>query len=298
HLWTLSSMLRRPRRPALDDMAWTVPAVDGPPLCGLWQAGPDRSVAVIILHGLGGRPRSGVCVQAAAAVARRGWSSLRLAVRTHPEHGPDYRYDHLAQDIHSALESPQLTGFKSVVLWGFSVGGAAAVRIATAPPHPAIRAVVAVCPPMDDTACEAALRRPTNRVYKAMILRKLTAIHARDARHFGRRAPPSAASWAPGVRAWERIVSSTSRPPMPRPTSPVRVPTLVVASLVDPLVPFDSMRAALPDGVELRVGEGGHVYFRPNLDLGEQGERGLMPQVVAWLKREAVPGLMGSGVDS
>jgi predicted alpha/beta-fold hydrolase len=67
----------------------------------------------------------------------------------------------------------------------------------------------------------------------------------------------------------------------------LRVPSLVVASRHDPLVPAETVRPALeaasPALSVSWVEAGGHVYFPKTLDLGQAGPLGLEAQVVSWL---------------
>ncbi|MCM2270631.1 MAG: hypothetical protein NDJ75_11060, partial [Thermoanaerobaculia bacterium] len=67
----------------------------------------------------------------------------------------------------------------------------------------------------------------------------------------------------------------------------IRVPTWIVASAGDPLVPAASVRPALrgvSSSTEVTwTPRGGHVGFPPGLDLGRGGRRGLPGQLAAWL---------------
>lgn len=285
HLWTIGPQLLRRPRLIVAERPWATD--DGGPvrLSGSLVEVPEATGLAVILHGLGGRPTSRCCVDAAAALARQGLSSLRLAARCDPRQGPDYRYDHLATDLRRALATPACRDAPDVYVLGFSVGGAAAVRIATDPPSPRLRAVAAVSPPIDDRACEAALQWPSNALYRRFMIRRLTAIHRAGAAEHGYPAPGPEALSARGVREWERIVSGSQRPPIERPRRPVQVPTLIVASREDPLVPAASIEASAPDGATLRWGRGGHIYFNPRLDLGFGPARGLSAQIAGFFDR-------------
>ena len=65
------------------------------------------------------------------------------------------------------------------------------------------------------------------------------------------------------------------------------VPSLIVASRHDPLVPVTTVEPALADASEALsvrwVEPGGHVYFPRRLDLGQPGGLGLERQVLRWL---------------
>ena len=70
----------------------------------------------------------------------------------------------------------------------------------------------------------------------------------------------------------------------------LRVPSLVVASQNDPLVPPETVIPALAEAPgDLSVAwvePGGHVYFPRTLDLGQPGPLGLEQQVIRWLSRQ------------
>jgi predicted alpha/beta-fold hydrolase len=67
----------------------------------------------------------------------------------------------------------------------------------------------------------------------------------------------------------------------------LQIPSLVVASRNDPLVPADTVIPALADASRALsvawVGSGGHVYFPKTLDLGQPGPLGLEQQTIRWL---------------
>ena len=69
----------------------------------------------------------------------------------------------------------------------------------------------------------------------------------------------------------------------------LRIPSLVVASRHDPLVPADTVVPALAGASNALsvawVENGGHVYFPKKLDLGQPGPPGLENQVIRWLSR-------------
>ncbi|HEY0782862.1 MAG TPA: hypothetical protein VGE98_10425, partial [Thermoanaerobaculia bacterium] len=72
--------------------------------------------------------------------------------------------------------------------------------------------------------------------------------------------------------------------------SRLRVPSLLLNSSSDPMVPATSVRPALPaEAPRLTVrfvDGGGHVGFQRTLDLGLGGPPGLDAQVLAWLRAQ------------
>ena len=72
------------------------------------------------------------------------------------------------------------------------------------------------------------------------------------------------------------------------------VPSLLVATVYDPIIPAYTLRPAIGDASDALtvrwVERGGHVYFRSDLDLGFGGALGLEPQVLQWLAAQEPPG--------
>jgi len=67
------------------------------------------------------------------------------------------------------------------------------------------------------------------------------------------------------------------------------IPSLVVASLNDPLIPPHTLLAAASASPALTMRwmkKGGHLYFPAETDLGFGGRLGLEHQVVSWLSRQ------------
>ena len=70
----------------------------------------------------------------------------------------------------------------------------------------------------------------------------------------------------------------------------LRIPSLIVASRHDPLVPAETVIPAIAGASRalstLWVEPGGHVYFSKRLDLGQPAPLGLEHQVIRWLGKQ------------
>jgi len=70
----------------------------------------------------------------------------------------------------------------------------------------------------------------------------------------------------------------------------LRIPSLVVQSRHDPLVPPETVIPAIAGASHalstIWVEPGGHIYFPKRLDLGQPCPPGLENQVIGWLKQQ------------
>src|SRR5581483_6026434 len=186
-------------------------------------------------------------------------------------------------------------------LLGYSVGGHLALRAAIEQIVPRLRAAAAICPPLDLMAGAVAFDEPRRWLYRRYVFAGMNRGYAAVAA----RRPVAVL-----VAAVKRTRSAFERDELtviPRfgfasardyylraGVAPVidqlAVPSLVVASLHDPVVPPHTLRAAVADAsaaLKLRwVDGGGHIFFPPRVDLGFGGPPGVEHQVVNWLSRQ------------
>ncbi len=270
---------------------------------------------VLLVHGLGGSAESFYLRRAAQAALDRGWASLRFNLRGADMEGEDFYHAGLSGDLHAALASPEVAGYRPVYAVGFSLGGNPVLRMAAEGADPRLAAVAAVSPPLDLGACAEAFDRPGRALYRSYLLSGLKQMYAAVA---ARRPVPLP---VPEVRRIRRIQEWDDRLVAPRhgfadardyyrrmSAGPLlgrlRVPALVVAAEDDPLVPPEVLRpslAAAPPHLETRWISGvGHLGFSERVDLGvaravdANGKRGdsdakggglggLEAQVLDWL---------------
>ena len=267
-------------------------------LTGLLSEVVGSETIVLIVHGLSGNAMSPYCASAAQAAAQAGFSSLRLSLRGADYSGEDILHGGITQDLWAALAAPEVTHYKHVLLLGYSVGGHIALRAAIEQADPRLRAVAAICPPLDLYHATVAFDHPARRPYRLHIFRSLDKAYAVTAGRGRARIPPAVVARARscrerdsltvvirfGFRSAEDYYERESVAPR---LHGLRIPSLVVMSRHDPLVPAATVIPAIAGASRalstIWVEPGGHVYFPKRLDLGQPGRLGLEHQVIRWL---------------
>ncbi len=312
HFWTVASYLRdvagNPRPPesvafetSLTDPDSGVQTVTG----RLHETGGDS--LVVVLHGIAGCCESGYVRRAAAAAARAGLSSLRLNLRGSDGTGNDFFHAGLTDDLHAVLRSAALADYRSLHVFGYSLGGHVALRAATEDPDPRLASVAAVCSPLDLSSCAAAFDLPASRLYRRRILDQLVRSYARVAGEVGsprlgevELTPLERVRQVRGLREFDGLTvvrrfgfedvedyyrSMSVGPVLDR----LRVPALLVAAISDPLVPISTLEPFVetpPPRLSVKLLErGGHVGFPTDTHLGQEAPVGVEPQVVEWLRK-------------
>ncbi len=303
HFWTLWPRLRGVLRPAPPPPSrhWRTqlwdPRIGELTLSGRLHESGGREL-LLLVHGLGGSHRSPYMVAAARAAAARGLACLRLDLRGADRRGGDYYHAGLTDDLRAALGAEELARFERVYLLGYSLGGHVCLRYLAEPDvDPRVVAAATVCAPLDLRAGALAIDQPARRPYRAHVLRGLKAIYAEVAR---RREVPLALREARRIttlREWdERIVaprfgfagaedywrSQSAAPLLHR----VRVPTAMIVTAADPMVPLCTLEPHLRRGLAVRpcvLPLGGHVGFPAGVDLGLGTSGSVEAQLLAWL---------------
>lgn len=304
HFWTLWPTLRTHLAPlsAPPSLRWRA-AVETETgrvhLSGLWREEPC-TVAVVVVHGLGGSFDRPYCVRAARAVQEHGWSCLRLALRGADRNGEDFYHAGLIEDLHAAIQSPALRAYERIVVLGYSLGGHVALRYACAGPDPRVRAVAAVCAPLDLDRAARHLDEHTWPVYRRHLLRGLLEMYREIAAVRTVPTPPRVLEAVETIREWDRLTvcprfgfESPEHYYATQSVAPrlrhLHVPALLVVSRQDPMLALEDIEASLGEANPLlevrRVGAGGHVGFPTGIDLGEDAPRGLERQVLRWMER-------------
>ncbi|MDH3403380.1 MAG: alpha/beta fold hydrolase [Acidobacteriota bacterium] len=308
HLRTVGELVRRQllAPPAPPSREWNGPVRD--PLAGDVRLsgrlsgrlpGECGGPLVLAVHGLGGSADSRYLWELAAAAGRRDWAILRLNLRGADRRGGDFHHGGLTADLHAALASPALAGYGPIAAVGFSLGGHTVLRLACEGADSRLRAVAAVCPPLDLAAGQQAIDRPGAWIYRRYVLRHLKQIYravaARPAVPLP--LPVTAAERIATLWDWDEAVVAPrygfagaadyyARASVAPRLAALRVPALVVATQGDPMVPAATLRPWLelaPDAMTVRwVERGGHVAFPRRLSLGYGPERGLAGQLLAW----------------
>lgn len=253
-----------------------------------WLRAGNRRL-VILTHGLEGHSGAGYIRAAAEALHCAGWDALAWNFR-----GCSGEENRLPRFYHSgetadlgAVIARGARDYPTVALVGFSLGGNVTLKyLGEAPPHPAVKAGVAISVPVDLAASAGALdRRCSNRIYlrrflttmiskiEAKALRFPSEIEARGARRirsfeeFDGRYTGPLHGFQNAQDYWTRC---SARGFLPH----IRVPTLLLNARNDPFLPsqcFPIEEAETSEFLFLEAPEsGGHVGF---LDF----QRGLEP---------------------
>jgi len=265
----------------------------------LSRADPAEGL-VVLLHGLGGCADSSYLVPGAKACAAAGLSCLRLNLRGADRRGEDVYHAGLTADLRAAARSEVARAHDSVWVIGYSMGGHIGLRMAVEDEDSPIRAVAAICPPVDLLATSRLLDSPSRWPYRAYLLRQLTEIYAEVARRHPEGPSVAEVASARSLLEFDSLVvaprygfrdaqdyyrQSSVGPLLPN----LRVPSLVVAAAEDPMVPADSLTKALADPAEnLQViwsSRGGHLAFPRSLEIYRGDAETLETQVVQWLRQ-------------
>lgn len=308
HLRTVGWRLVRGLRAASADGAepWSTvvedPALGSVRLSGRLHHPSGGRDLLVVVHGLGGCSESSYALRAARVAEAAGVASLRFNLRGADRSGEDYYHAGLTADLGAALASPELAAYRSVTLLGFSLGGHVVLRYATEAPDPRLRAVAAVCSPLDLAAGGRLIDRPAYWPYRRYLFRSLLEIYGAVARRRPVPVPVEAARRIRTFLEWDtRIVAARHgfrdaadyyrRASVGPHLERLAVPALLVAAEDDPMVPPGAVLPVLAGRkvpLEVRwVRSGGHIGFSPRLDLGMGGAPGLEAQATAWLWRLA-----------
>lgn len=307
HFWTLrahfGTHFAPPQLPA--SAAWSTRVEDaklGPVrLSGQLHEAKGSDELVLIVHGLGGSSESAYVLRAADAAARAGLSCLRINLRGADLKGEDLFHAGLASDLDAALATPELAHYRRVSVFGYSLGGHVALRFAGTTSCARLKSVVAVSPPLDLSASATAFDAPRYSVYRVHVMRSLVNMY----REFHARRPSASSlqlervARIRSIREWDAAVvvprwgfasaaDYYEQMSAARVLDRVRVPTLIVHAMGDPMVPLASVEhvlGSLGSNFRVEIAErGGHVGYPSNFSLGQNAPAGLEAQALAWLR--------------
>ena len=318
HYWTLGSFVRGVVRPVREPEHREIrvrcedPRLGELTLNGRLDVPQGARSLVLIVHGLGGDARSRYVMLAAHAAAAQGMASLRLHLRGADLDGTDVYHAGLTDDLHTVLASPELASMEDIYILGYSLGGHItrryAAELSQGRGDPRVRAVAAVCAPVDLAAGVREIQRLDRRPYQFHVLRGLKAQYAALALRTGEGRFPALTPAADveairTISEWDQLVicprfgfrdpadyyeQAGIAPHLPA----IEVPTLFVAASADPMVPIHTVRPGLERAsaaVEVAyLDRGGHVGFPDDLRApwaGDGGPLGLESGVLDWLRR-------------
>ncbi len=307
HLATLMPFIWRrffpPRR--LDTAPWSTTLTDRDigtvKLTGLYR-GAEGNELLIVVHGLGGSVRSGYMGLSLLAAEQAGVSCLLLNVRGADQSGEDIPHAGLIADLEAAIACPTFAGYEKIYVLGYSLGGHLALAYALAQPDPRVKAVAALCSPLDIAAASAAFDAPFINVYRRHVLQGLADVYAATHARRGGALDVAAARAIRRMRDWdEKIVAPRfgfasaddyyAKVSVGPRLGSLTLPSLYVGTQGDPMVPYDTVHESLQKAspaLDVRwSARGGHLGLPPTLDLGFGGPRGLESQVLSWLRSRA-----------
>ncbi len=271
-------------------------------LTGLLREAPRARDLLLLAHGLGGSPESYYCRRCAHAAADFGFSTLSLALRGADRLGEDVYNIALREDLAAAVASPALAGYERVFVIGYSMGGYVSLHYARGPLDPRVKAVAAICTPLDLLSAQRYIDSTRAWLYRHHVLNGLKAIYSAVAARG--RPVPTAPAEVRAVRTmydWDRLAIA----PRYGYTGPeqyyealsikphigdLAVPALLVAARDDPIVPTSTIEPFLAQRergagqrLDVRWAErAGHVAFPRDFDLGFGPRLGLEGQVFQW----------------
>ncbi|MCH9646800.1 MAG: alpha/beta fold hydrolase [Deltaproteobacteria bacterium] len=300
HLWTVSTRLRKAAAPQ-GRSPWRVQVEDAQfgrvSLSGLYYPEPNSRTLVLAIHGLGGCAESHYMFRAAAAAKAAGWSCLSLNLRGADRRGEDYYHAGLIEDLEAALGSGELETYRNLFIVGFSLGGHTVLRWAAHRQDPRVRAVAAVCAPVDLAASSSAFASIARLPYRRYVMARLKEIYRPVAARREVPLPLEQAEEIRTLREWdERIVAPRHgfqgaadyyrRMSVGPELAKIDLPALYVGAVADPMVPMRTVRPVLEgsgSGIQsVWTHRGGHMAFPQRLDLGFGGSGGLERQVLRW----------------
>jgi uncharacterized protein len=267
-------------------------------LSGLLDEPADTDSLVLIVHGYGSHALSPQCAAMARAARAAGIASLRLSLRGADLSGDDIYHGGLTEDLRAALASPEVRRYRKIFLAGYSVGGQIALRASLDKIDSRIRATAAICAPLDLAAGADEFDRPSRGIYRSYIFSRLNRVYAATA---ARRPLPTSVEIVRRARFTRERDELTvvprfgyrsaddyyDRTQVAHELHRLDVPSLLVVSENDPMVPLYTLRKATNSASRalkvVHVHGGGHLQFPRDLDLGQPGPMGLEPQVTQWL---------------
>lgn len=258
------------------DLDQAAPAGNGGPLP------PDAPVA-LVLHGLEGCAASGYVVNACHELGGRGIRAVAMNFRSRggePNRSPESYHAGKSDDLEEVLEhvARRWPG-APVAAVGFSLGGNVILKYLGERGDRArerVRAAAAISVPFDLSASAARMERGAGRLYARFFLRSLRRSLRRKAERFPAAYDLEAAERARTIREFDETVTAPvhgfrsakhyySESSSGRYLDGIRVPTLLIHSADDPMIPAASVPGSAigrnPWLLEAPTRRGGHAGF-------------------------------------
>lgn len=248
-----------------------------------WQVMPRRHPTLVLVHGLEGSSESNYMFGIADKAFASGFNVLRLNQRNcgGTEHLTPTLYESgLSRDYRAVLEELiENDRLPEIFFTGYSMGGNLVAKMAGefgAHSPRELRGVCAVCPSLDLAASSNASDKPANLVYKWHFLWRFKRGMRRKAKLFPERYGAIGFWRLRTIHEWHDAITAPvcgyrdaadyyHRASALRVVDQIRVPTLILASQDDPIVPFAPFRdpriAGNPFITLITPEHGGHCGF-------------------------------------
>ncbi len=299
HLWTMApavqARLRPAQVPAGEPFEVSIPDADVGVVrvTGVLRRVGQKSPLLVIVHGLGGSIASPYMIRLARLAEAAQASTLLLNLRGANRSGDDIYHAGLITDLVSALQSPVLAEFQQIALLGCSMGGHMALRFCLAPSDARVRAVGALCSPVDLEQGCADIDVPARSLYREHVLTGLKQMYAQAHARMRVKTPLEAVQAVQTLRGWDELAvvprfgfpsveaywQATQVAPHLR---GLALPTRIVIAKSDPMVLASTSQrhmTNLPKHVQVQAVSGGHLGFPPM----SRTER----ELVEWLVKTA-----------
>ncbi len=279
HLWTVvPNLVDRVIVPEARGRAWSTGVADKRfgtiTITGRLDTLPGAKDLVIIVHGMGSSARASSVVRSANAARRSGLSVLRLNLRGAMQSGEDIYNAGLVADLEAAVASPELKGYRNLYVLGLSLGGHMVMRYALHP-GPRVRAVAAICSPLDLAASRRHIDSARQAFYRNHLLSGLKSGASAVESHRGVRLAKTRLHKIRTIGQWDEEVVAPrfgfrdvadyyEKASVGPHLNQLAVPSLLLFSSGDPMVRPDDVRpslAGLPSHSKVRWLGGGHVFF-------------------------------------
>lgn len=177
-----------------------------------YNPGDERRPLAVLSHGLEGSLQAAYIRRMACALGRTGWDVLAWNYRSCggiPNRLPRSYHSGETGDLGQVIHHAART-HSTIALIGFSLGGNLTLKYAgEAPPHPAVRAALAISAPVDLASCARALdNRRGNWFYLRRFLKTLLAKSAAKARQFPGRIDPALLSRIRTIRDFDEGITA------------------------------------------------------------------------------------------
>jgi predicted alpha/beta-fold hydrolase len=286
HLMTLAGALLPRRTPGLpraaDRFFEVAPGTRLLARCH-WQGEPPRYPTLALVHGLEGSSESAYMRGLGARAFAGSFNVLRINQRNcgGTEQLTATLYNSgLSADLRAVLfELIERDGLPQIFFAGYSMGGNLVLKMAgefgAARPRE-LSGVCAVCPTLDLAPCVDAIARPGNRLYQWHFVRNLKSRMRRKAKLFPGEFALNGIGWVRTLREFDEAITAPhcgyrdaadyyERASALRVAARIGVPTLIVTSKDDPVVPFASFsRPELAGNPQIQIvatERGGHCSF-------------------------------------